>query len=67
MIKNFISYFFANQNDLFIGNIYTLLGFEQDKKLKLTARSYLNADINKRIEYVKTRMLSGKFNILTLF
>eukprot|EP00088_Acartia_fossae_P068134 TRINITY_DN857_c0_g1_i5.p1 TRINITY_DN857_c0_g1~~TRINITY_DN857_c0_g1_i5.p1 ORF type:complete len:1163 (-),score=343.93 TRINITY_DN857_c0_g1_i5:589-3927(-) len=39
--------------------IYVLSGFDEDKKLKMTAKSFLQADINKRSDYVKSRMLSG--------
>ncbi len=40
--------------------LFALCGLEEDKKLRATAKQFLQFDIAKRKDYVKTLMLSGK-------
>jgi len=39
--------------------IYALAGFEADKKLRQTAKNFMNFDISKRRDYVKTLLMTG--------
>ena len=40
--------------------LFTISGFEADKKLRQTAKNFMNFDISKRRDYVKTLLMTGK-------
>ena len=40
--------------------LYALCGMEADRRLRTMAKNFMVTDINRRKDYVKTLMLSGK-------